>query len=139
MRTISRVSLVILAGLFSCLASVPATAHHSFAAEFDASKPLKLTGTVTKLEWTNPHAWFYIDVKGEDGKVTNWGFELGSPNGLMRAGWTRNSLKAGDVVTVEASRAKDGSNNANARAVTLANTGQRLFAASSQASEGSRQ
>jgi hypothetical protein len=134
MRT-SRVQTVILAGLVSCLAVVPAMAHHSFAAEFDATKPLKLTGAVTKVEWTNPHAWFYIDVKGEDGKVTNWGFEMGSPNGLMRAGWTRNSMKVGDMVTVEASRAKDGSNNANARAVTLASTGQRLFAASSQ--EGS--
>lgn len=114
------------------LTSMPVLAHHSFAAEFDASKPLKLTGTVTKLEWTNPHTWFFIDVKGEDGKITNWGFEMGSPNGLMRAGWTRNSMKVGEVVTVEASRAKDGSNNANARSVTLASTGQTLFAASSQ-------
>ena len=112
--------------------SIPVLAHHSFAAEFDASKPLKLTGTVTRLEWTNPHTWFFIDVKGEDGKITNWGFEMGSPNGLMRAGWTRNSMKAGDIVTVEASRAKDGSNNANARSVTLASTGKTLFAASSQ-------
>ena len=114
------------------LTSIPLLAHHSFAAEFDASKPLKLTGTVTRLEWTNPHTWFFIDVKGEDGKITNWGFEMGSPNGLMRAGWTRNSMKAGDIVTVEASRAKDGSNNANARSVTLASTGKTLFAASSQ-------
>jgi hypothetical protein len=114
------------------LTSIPVLAHHSFAAEFDASKPLKLTGTVTRLEWTNPHTWFFIDVKGEDGKITNWGFEMGSPNGLMRAGWTRNSMKAGDIVTVEASRAKDGSNNANARSVTLASTGKTLFAASSQ-------
>jgi hypothetical protein len=114
------------------VASAPVLAHHSFAAEFDASKPLKLTGTVTKLEWTNPHTWFFIDVKGEDGKITNWGFEMGSPNGLMRAGWTRNSMKVGDTVTVEASRAKDGSNNANARTVTLASTGKTLFAASSQ-------
>jgi hypothetical protein len=123
---------MIAASLLFLLAGAPASAHHSFAAEFDASKPLKLTGTVTKLEWTNPHAWFYVDVKGDDGKVTNWGFEMGSPNGLMRAGWTRNSMKVGDVVTVEASRAKDGSNNANARSVTLATTGQKLFAASSE-------
>ena len=122
---------VVTAGALLMLASVPAIAHHSFAAEFDASKPVKLTGTVTKIEWMNPHAYFYIDVKDESGKVTNWGMEMGSPNGLMRQGWSRNSLKVGDVVTVEGSRAKDGSNTANARAVSLA-SGQRLFAASSQ-------
>jgi hypothetical protein len=128
---------VFVAGMALFLPSGVAFGHHSFAAEFDANKPVKLTGTVTKVEWTNPHTWFYIDVKGDDGKITNWGLEMGSPNGLMRAGWSRNSMKAGDVVTVEASRAKDGSNNANARSVTLASTGQRLFAASSQpAAEG---
>jgi len=121
-----------VASLFLLLASAPALAHHSFAAEFDANKPVTLTGTVTKVEWMNPHTWFYIDVKGEDGKVTNWGLEMGSPNGLMRNGWNRNSMKIGDVVTVDASRAKDGSNHANARSVTLTSTGQKLFAASSQ-------
>ena len=122
---------VAAAGLGLLLASVPAIAHHSFAAEFDAAKPIKLTGSVTKVEWMNPHTYFYIDVKDEKGAVTNWGLEMGSPNGLMRQGWTRNSMKIGDVVTVEGSAAKDGSNIGNARSVTLAG-GQRLFAGSSQ-------
>jgi len=123
---------VFVAGLGVLVGSGPALAHHAFAAEYDASKPVKLTGTVTKVEWTNPHTWFYLDVKDASGKVTNWGFEMGSPNILLRAGWTRNSMNPGDVVTVEGSRAKDGSNNANVKVVTLASTGQRLFAASSQ-------
>jgi hypothetical protein len=119
------------AGIAVLLAGVPMMAHHSFAAEFDSAKTIKLTGTVTKIEWMNPHAYFYIDVAEEGGKVANWGLEMGSPNGLMRQGWTRNSMKIGDTVVVEGSRAKDGSLIGNARNVTLSN-GQRLFAASSQ-------
>ena len=127
-----KLTLIVMSfGLFA-LAAAPAFAHHSCAAEFDANKPVTMTGTVTKVEWMNPHVWFYVDVKDESGKVSNWGFEMGSPNGLMRAGWTRKSMNLGDVVTIEGSRAKDGSNHVNARTVALAATGQKLFAASSQ-------
>lgn len=116
------------------LAAVPVVAHHSFAAEFDADKPFKLTGVVTKIEWQNPHTFFYLDITDErTKKVTNWAFEMGSPNGLMRNGWTRNTLKVGDVVTVEGSLARDGMPYGNARTVMLTSTGKRLFAASSQA------
>lgn len=114
------------------LATASVIAHHSFAAEFDANNPVNVKGTVTKIEWMNPHTYFYMDVVEPDGKVVNWGMEMGSPNGLMRQGWTRNTLKIGDVVSVEGSRAKDGTNIGNARVVVLAATGKRLFAASSQ-------
>ena len=113
-------------------AGVPAIAHHSFAAEFDAKQPMTLKGTVTKVEWMNPHTYFYLDVTEANGSVTNWGLEMGSPNGLMRAGWSRNTLKVGDVVTVEGTRAKQKPHIGNARVVTLVATGKRLFAASSQ-------
>ena len=110
----------------------PLLGHHSFAAEFDADKPFKMTGVVTKVEWQNPHTFFYIDVTDQaTSKVTNWAMEMGSPNGLMRAGWTRNTMKVGDVVAVEGSLARSGRALGNARTVVLTSTGQRLFAASS--------
>jgi hypothetical protein len=122
--------------ILMCVASIAApglaVAHHSFAAEFDENQPVKLTGTVTKVEWTNPHIWFFMDVKSQDGTVANWGFEMGGPGQLLRAGWKRDTMKIGDVVTVEARRARDGTNHANAQNVVLNSTGQRLFAASSQ-------
>jgi hypothetical protein len=128
MRTQVRVVLFLAVMLMA--AAVPLLAHHSFTAEYDANKPITITGAVTKVEWMNPHARFYVDVKGPDGKVTNWNFELGAIPVLVKQGWRKDSLKIGDQVTVEGSRAKDGSNTANARTVKLAD-GRRVFAGSS--------
>ena len=129
-----RTKVVLMVAAVALLAaSGRVVAHHSFSAEFDSNKPFKMTGTVTKVEWMNPHTFFYIDVTDEKSKkVTNWAMEMGSPNGLMRQGWTRNTMKIGDKVTVEGSLAKDGSPTGNARTVVLEATGKRLFAASSQ-------
>ncbi len=111
-----------LAGILAMAAlALPMAAHHSFDAEYDRTKSQNFEGKVTKVEWMNPHARFYMDIKGADGKTVNWEFELGSPNGLMRAGWTRNSIKVGDVIKCKGSLAKDGSALANASALTLAN------------------
>ena len=121
---------VLAAGFGLIVAAVPASAHHSFAAEFDANRPLTVTGTVTKVEWTNPHARIYLDAKDESGKVVSWDFELGPPNGLMRRGWTRNSLKPGHVVTVTGFHSKTVANIGNARTVTLSD-GRQVFAGSS--------
>lgn len=120
-----------LISVFFAVSSARLLAHHSFAAEFDPQQPITLTGVVTKVEWLNPHTHFYVDVKDQNGKVVNWDLETGSPNGLSREGWTRNSLKAGDTVTVQAFRAKDGSNLASARSVTLAD-GRKVFAGSAE-------
>ena len=116
------------AGLF--LAAVPVLGHHSFATEYDRNKPVTLTGSVTRLEWINPHARFHMDVKDASGKVASWEIELGSPAGLIRRGWTRTSLKIGEPVTVEGFLAKDGSNLANSTTVKLSD-GRRVFAGSS--------
>ncbi len=108
------------------LGSAPLFAHHSFRAEFDSEQPIEITGTVTKIEWTNPHARFYVDAEGDTGEVVNWDFELASPNSLFRRGWKRDSLKPGDVVTVSAFRARNSPYVANTRTVTLSD-GQRVF------------
>ena len=117
---------LLVAGI-ALLVPAGALAHHSFAAEYDVKKPVTLKGTVTKVEWTNPHARFYIDVKDDSGNVVNWNLELASPNVLVRQGWNRHSLNVGDQVTVEGAQAKDGSQMANARTVTLAD-GRKVFA-----------
>jgi len=122
------------AAAVTAAAGRPAAAHHSFAAEFDITKPVTLVGKVTKLEWTNPHAYLYIDVEDtQKGSVTNWEIEMGSPNGLTRLGWTRNVLKPGDAVTIEGSLGRNKPNLANARSVVMTATGRRLGAASSEA------
>lgn len=108
-------------------ATTPAAAHHAFSAQFDIDKPLTVTGTVTKVEWRNPHTWFYIDVADADGNITSWAVELASPNLLMRNGWSRSSMQAGDVVSVEGYLARDGTHTANAKRVVLTATGQTVL------------
>src|ERR1700686_3652105 len=121
-----RSRLALVAGSLMVLAAVPAVAHHSFAAEYDRNKQVNLTGTVTKVDWMNPHMYFYIDVKEANGSVTSWGLENGNLSGLMRRGWRKDSLKIGDVVTVEGFLAKDGTHIANARSVKLSD-GRKMF------------
>jgi Family of unknown function (DUF6152) len=118
----------LIAGLLP-IAAIPVLAHHAFQAEFDTNKPVTLKGVVTKVEWMNPHAWFYIDVTDENGKVEHWQCETGGPVELLRRGWRKNDLKIGDQVTVEAFRAKDSTNTVNARVVTLPD-GKKVFSGS---------
>ena len=119
----------VLAGLGLVFAATPVVAHHSFAAEYDSKKPIKITGTVTKVEFMNPHIYYYVDVKDAGGKVTNYAVEGGTPNSLRRQGWGKDSLKAGDTVTVEGYMAKNGSNHLSGRNVTLPD-GRRVFGGS---------
>ena len=127
----SRLFAVVAGAVFVvAAAAVPVIAHHSFAAEFDAKKPVKLQGTVTKMEWINPHSWIHIDVKTPDGKVERWMVEGGAPNALLRRGWNKNSLPEGTEIIVEGFQAKDGSNRANGRDITFPD-GKKLFVGSS--------
>ena len=122
-----------LALMLAAALAAPARAHHSFAAQYDATKPVTLTGAVTKIEWNNPHVYFYIDVKDDKtGKVANWAFEMGAPAVIQRSGWTRNTMKIGDLVTVNGTRAKNGANHGNARNVVMTSTGKKLGAGSSE-------
>jgi hypothetical protein len=126
MRSVFFVALSVVA-----LTTVGAAgAHHSFAAEFDIAKPVRLTGSMTNIEWTNPHAWLFMDVENDNGGSDAWAVELVGANGLLRRGWTRESIKVGDVITVEGFAARDGSNTANASTVVIAGTGERLYASS---------
>jgi hypothetical protein len=131
MRIINRVALLALSA--SVLASaLPAQAHHSFPAQYDAAKSITLTGKVTKVEWTNPHIFIYIDVPNETtGQVVSWALEMGGPNALLRLGWKRDSLKTDDLITVEGSLARDGSPLANAKTITMVATGRKMLAGSS--------
>jgi hypothetical protein len=117
-RTLLPSALII--GFFLVVANQPLRAHHSETAEYDTAKPVKVTGTLKKVEWQNPHVWFYVDVTDENGKVTTWGFSSAPPGSLMRRGVTKDALKLGAVVNVEGARARDGSNNASAHRVTFA-------------------
>jgi Family of unknown function (DUF6152) len=122
-------------GAACLLAATSAESHHSFAAEFDINRPVKLTGPVTKIEWTNPHAWIFVDAKDPNGNVQNWAIELVGINDLLRRGWPRGRVKEGDVINVDGFGAKNGTNTANAASVSLANTGELLWASQPRAEQ----
>ena len=132
MKPTFRTALILLSGVVLAAAQ-PVTAHHSFPAQYDRSESTTLTGKITKLEWTNPHIFIYLDVSDEEtGEVVNWALEMGAPNALLRLGWKRDSLKVDDVITVNGSLARDGSNLANAETIVMVETGKRMLAGSSQ-------
>jgi len=124
--------LAMALGALGVLTSLNAAAHHSFSAEFDREAPVHVEGTVVKVDWTNPHTYFYLEVENDEGGYDEWAFEMGSPNGLMRRGWTRDTLQVGTDVIVSGSRARDGSFKGNVQTVVIADTCQRLFAGTSQ-------
>ena len=124
---------------FTLALGLTASGHHSFATEYDDQQPVKVTGTISKVEWKNPHIWFYVDVKDASGKVTTWGFSGGPPGMLLRRGITRGVLKEGDLVTVSGFRARDGSNNGSGGKVTFAKDGKRLFMGGSAPGAGGDQ
>jgi len=126
-----KTKLSLFAGVLVVALAAPLVAHHSFAAEYDAARPVSVTGIVKKVEWQNPHIWFYVDVKDDGGKVTTWGFSGGPPGMLQRRGITRDVLKIGDVIKVDGFRAKDGSNNASGGNVTFAD-GRKVFAGAAE-------
>jgi len=125
-----RTKLIVTGGLFLLACAIPAWAHHAFAAEFDSKRPVHFTGTLSRMEWINPHAWMHVDVKAADGSVTEWMVEAGTPNTLFRRGITKDSLQKGTTVVIDGYQSKDGSNRANGRDVTLPD-GRKLFLGSS--------
>lgn len=125
-------TICFLSALAAIVAIPVAHGHHSFRSQYDADQPVTLTGFVTRIDWMNPHVYFYIDVVAENGEIENWGFEMGPPHMLQNRGWKRNSMEIGDEVEVHGTRARDGSLTANARRVTLSSTGEVLGAASSE-------